>query len=268
MVLVYHVGAGGQLIGGFGSVKGETKSRGLIGVVVKVPGSVPVIGGQIQAPDIANKLVRLQPSAALAVGGGGGVQAFRIVNAILAVGNSAFLYHLIVGALYAIHIQVGNLGVAVKGVKYLHSRLGMLAGTGNRPQAHGNPVGGSQGGHNFYYANLIGQVGVILLGIIGLQIGKGAKGCAGFHKGGGGLSGVYRVRLDKAFLHPVVHGGNQVLVLVGLIQVYNGGILSMVGQNTQVDHLVAYRVPVPVTNVFTGGDSHRPYIFFFFLNHG
>lgn len=50
------------------------------------------------------------------------------------------------------------------------------------------------------------------------------------------------------------------------VEVHNGGVRSHVGENTEVNHLVAQRVPTPVTDVFAGGNSYRPAVFFFFLN--
>ena len=169
-------------------------------------------------------------------------------------------------ALNTVHVEVAQLRVAVKLVQSLHSSFRMLAAACDGPQTHGNTVGGSQCRNQLNRADRVLEVRVVLFCIVRLQVSEGTESSACIHQSGCSLGGVHGVSLNEAFLHPVVHRGNEVLVLLSLVEVHNGGVRSHVGENTEVNHLVAQRVPTPGTDVFAGGNSYRPAVLFVFLN--
>ena len=113
MVFGDDVGAGGDLVGDGEGVIGEAEGYGLLGGVVELTLLVPDVGGAA-FPDMADELVGLDPGAGLAVVGGGGVDAVGPGDDVLAVGSAALFEDLVMDALNAVHIKVGELGVGVQ----------------------------------------------------------------------------------------------------------------------------------------------------------
>ena len=142
----------------------------------------------------------------------------------------------------------------------------MFAAAGDGPGGAGNVVGAAQSRNDVQAGNLKAQSrGVLGVGA-GLQVREVAESRAGAHQGGSSFGGVDGVRLDQALLHPSVHLLGQVLILIGLIEVHDGGISGHISQNAQVDGVVAQRIPAPVPDVLTGGNGYGPHILLAVLN--
>ena len=85
VVLVDDVRAGRNLVRSLRCVEGEAERSGLLRTVVEVAGRIPVVIREVEAPDIADELVRAEPCAGLSVGRGRRVETLRVVDTVFAV---------------------------------------------------------------------------------------------------------------------------------------------------------------------------------------